>query len=210
MTSGKRFKWKDLTLTKTGLWRQDGWVGTSPCSWRSEKNQRRGGTRVVQTQKWTNGAMYGTYGTRMHHGKKTSRWRQCDPKALLQTVASLSRIRFRKNLWNNNINQLGVDLASKSSPASVDVLDKQIRPTFQPAGLKGPTARYYTVIMLWVTCVKYIHTYVVVPGGPSGVKLHVEQSLLLGQVVIFGLFRARQSVPLRHDRTSLSDTNVQN
>lgn len=44
-------------------------------------------------------------------------------------------------------------------------------------------------------------TYVVVLGWPSGEELHVQLPLLLGKLVVFGLLRVWQSVPLRHNNT---------
>lgn len=41
--------------------------------------------------------------------------------------------------------------------------------------------------------------YVVVPGGPGWVELHVELSLLAGQLVVLGLLLPGQRVPLQGD-----------
>lgn len=41
--------------------------------------------------------------------------------------------------------------------------------------------------------------YVVIPGGPGGVELHVELSLFPGQLVVLGLLLAGQRVPLQEN-----------
>lgn len=48
-------------------------------------------------------------------------------------------------------------------------------------------------------------TYVVVLRWPPGEELHVQLPFLLGKLVVFGLLRVRQSVPLRH-----KSNNIQN
>lgn len=41
--------------------------------------------------------------------------------------------------------------------------------------------------------------YVVIPGGPGGVELHVELPLFPGQLVVLGLLLAGQRVPLQEN-----------